>query len=1297
MAQLIFSTIGQAVGSYAAPTALRAFGAAFGQAAGSMLGRAIDQRIFGETRKIEGPRLTDVHLQGGSEGASIPAVYGRARIAGQVIWAARFKERKEKHEVGGGGGGKGGGSSATRTDYVYSLSFAIGLCEGEIARIGGIWANGDAFDGARANMRVYLGGEDQAPDPLIEAIEGEDAAPAFRGLAYVVFEDLPLADFGNVIPQMSFEIVRPAPAGLGARLEEQVQGVCLIPGSGEFVYATQEVRRKIGPGQETPENVHVEQGRANLLVTLDQLQSDLPNCKNVLLVTSWFGNDLRAGSCAIRPGVEIDNKATSPISWRAGGVTRSGAHLVSLHDGAPAFGGTPADATLVAAIQELKARGFKVGLYPFLLMDIAPGNGLVDPYGGDEQAAYPWRGRITPTPEDDQTAAIASEVAAFFGAAAPADFSVSGDVIAYAGPSEWSFRRFILHNAKIAAQAGGVDFFILGSELRGLTAARDSATSFPAVTALRALAADVRAILGASTKLTYAADWSEYFGHQPSDGSGDAFFHLDPLWADSNVDCVGIDWYPPLTDWRDGPGHLDSTLGRDDTDPIYLQGRIEAGENYDYYYASGPDRIAQTRTPISDGAYGEPWIYRAKDVRNFWARAHYDRPGGVRSETPTAWVPQSKPIWFVEIGCPAIDKGANAPNLFIDNKSDESAAPPFSSGARDDLIQRRTLEAYLTYWVEDGAHNPSSSVDGRAMLDPDGVFIWAWDARPHPAFPARDDVWSDGGAWRRGHWLNGRAGLANLSEVARDLCARAGVDDVDASALAGAVSGYIVDSPATPRAALEPLMAAFDFFAREREGALVFAHRGADAALILSASDFAAETGLAYRTRGDPAETPIEARVAFVDAARDYAIAHVSARRLDKAQGGVETLAAPLVLEAGAAEFIAERMLADARAAAERFEIALGPAHLALEPGDLIAFADASLEHFEIERLVQAETLRLLARRAASPVARAASLAEPSAPAQPLLAPTPAIALIDAPPLLGAENDERPLFAAFAEPWHGAHELYLGSSAALASLRASASAPAIMGELAWALWPGPVGRRDQGNRIRVKLYGGALESVTEEALLNGANAFAVEGEAGEWEILQARDAVLVGPLEYELSCFLRGQQASAHAMGAPTPVGARIVKLDERLVRANIAAHEWNGLLRFAAPPWAGFSTDPRAETGDVSLPHAWARPWPPAHVRAERLASGDVALSWVRRARLGDHWGPGEPPLNEPREAYRLEIYDGETLKRAVEAEIPAWTYPEADQIADFGGLPGSIRVKIGQIGADGQPGLKSDSTMTL
>jgi hypothetical protein len=278
-------------------------------------------------------------------------------------------------------------------------------------------------------------------------------------------------------------------------------------------------------------------------------------------------------------------------------------------EGRPVFGGTPSDQTVVAAIRELKARGRRVLFYPFLLLDVPPGSGLPDPYGGTEQAAYPWRGRITldaapgRAGSSDKTPGAAAEVDAFFGAARGGDFAVSPETgtVGYSGPEEWRFNRFILHYAALCAAAGGVDAFAIGSEMRGLTTLRDGTESFPAVERLRALAGDCRALLGPATRIGYAADWSEYSGHRPDDGSGDVLFHLDPLWADPAVDFVGIDNYLPLSDWRDGDDHLDAATARSIYSLPYLKRGVEGGEHYDWFYRDAAARTAQraSRSAIS--------------------------------------------------------------------------------------------------------------------------------------------------------------------------------------------------------------------------------------------------------------------------------------------------------------------------------------------------------------------------------------------------------------------------------------------------------------------------------------------------------------------------------------------------------------------------------------------------------------------------------------------------------------------------------------------------------------------------
>src|SRR6185312_3098676 len=405
------------------------------------------------------------------------------------------------------------------------------------------------------------------------------------------------------------------------------------------------VHQTFGDGVSQSENVHQLLGATDWQVAIDQLEAALPNAKSVSLIVSWFGTDLRAGACKLKPGVETRDKSTGPLQWSVAGVTRDSAYVISTRDGNAAYGGTPSDQTVVAAIRDLKARDINVTLTPFILMDVAEGNTLANPYGGTVQPAYPWRGRITchPAPGEagtpDKTTPAAAQIAEFVGTASPANFSLAGDTVRYSGPDEWSFRRMVLHQAYLAKAAGGVDAFVIGTELRGLTQVRSTADAYPFVAALIALAADVKSVLGPSTKVLYAADWSEYFGHQPADGSGDVYFHLDPLWSSADIDAIGLDVYWPLADWRDGRDHLDALAGASSTyDPSYLKANVQGGEGYDWYYASSADRNAQVRTPITDGS-GKPWVFRYKDILAWWSNEHFNRPGSIESASPTSWVP----------------------------------------------------------------------------------------------------------------------------------------------------------------------------------------------------------------------------------------------------------------------------------------------------------------------------------------------------------------------------------------------------------------------------------------------------------------------------------------------------------------------------------------------------------------------------------------------------------------------------------------------------------------------------------
>ncbi|WP_026091752.1 phage tail protein [Blastomonas sp. AAP53] len=193
MATLVLSTVGTLVGG------------PIGGALGALVGRAIDQTVLFRPNDREGPRLTDLAVQSSQYGSAIASVHGRVRIAGTVIWATDLKERRIRE-----GGGKGRPGT---TRYSYSVSFAVALSSRPIAGIGRIWAEGNLLRGqdnvftSETGFRVHLGHGDQPCDPLIAAAEGSEQSPAYRGLAYVVFEDMALEEFGNRIPSLTFEVM----------------------------------------------------------------------------------------------------------------------------------------------------------------------------------------------------------------------------------------------------------------------------------------------------------------------------------------------------------------------------------------------------------------------------------------------------------------------------------------------------------------------------------------------------------------------------------------------------------------------------------------------------------------------------------------------------------------------------------------------------------------------------------------------------------------------------------------------------------------------------------------------------------------------------------------------------------------------------------------------------------------------------------------------------------------------------------------------------------------------------------
>ncbi|WBU53848.1 glycoside hydrolase TIM-barrel-like domain-containing protein [Paracoccus sp. SCSIO 75233] len=1281
MATILLSAAGAAIGSGFGGTVLGLSGAVIGRAAGATLGRVIDQRLLGAgSNLVETGRIDRLRLQSAGEGAPIPRIWGQMRVPGHVIWASPLTEIARET----GGGGKGSGPQTRHVSY--RLSVALALCQGEIAGVGRVWADGREITPADLNMSVHTGAADQLPDCCIAAHEGA-GAPAYRGTAYVVLEDLDLGPWGNRLPQLSFEVTFPARSGGG--LSEQVRAVAMIPGTGEYALATTPVSYDLGLGEVVAANSATPLAATDFAASMDILGRELPNVGSVSLVVSWFGDDLRVGHCRLRPKVEDKARDGAEMAWRAGGIGRDQAEEIARQEGRSIYGGTPADDAVIEALTAIAKSGRRAVFYPFILMEQLTGNGLPDPWSGAaDQPVLPWRGRITaeiaPGREGspDGTAANSAAVRRFFGAASADDFAVSDGRITYSGPAEWSYRRFILHYAHLCALAGGVDAFLIGSEMRGLTQLRGPGDHFPAVEELRRLAADVRGILGPDIKISYAADWSEYFGHHP--GGGELYYHLDPLWADRNIDFIGIDNYMPLSDWREGEAHLDAHWARIDA-PGYLEGNVAGGEGYDWYYADPAHRDAQIRTEITDGAYGEPWVWRYKDLLNWWGRRHHERIGGEKMVQPTAWVPRSKPIWFTEMGCAALDKATNQPNKFLDAQSSESRLPHYSTGRRDDAVQAAYIRAVTRYWG-DPANNPDGSYGG-PMVDLSRTHVWCWDARPYPAFPGRGDLWSDGPAWVRGHWLNGRAGAVPLAAVVADICEAAGVRGVDISGLSGVVRGYVAAAGDTPRAALQPLMLAYGFDAVERDGVLRFLMRDARVTADLAAAELALlEDGAEEAVRAAEAETAGRVRLNYIAVGDGYAAATAEASLPGDVSAAMSESELPLLLTAAEARGIVQRWLAESGVNRDRLRFSLPPSRAGLGPGDVVAVApvgDAKPCRWRIERVERAGAVIVDAVRCEPGVYVPADMQDDGIAVPRYRPPLPVWPVVlDLPLMRGTELPHAPHLAVAARPWPGSVVVY-GSDMAEGdfALNQMLTQPAMIGRSLTPLRWARAGLLDRGHGLRVRFASGRLGGLTHDALLQGGNFLAIgDGSPERWEVLQFACAVPQTDGSWLLRDRLRGQFGTDALMPDLWPEGSVVVLLNGALRQLDFDPASLGQRRFWRIGPATRAVDDASYRLRETVTRGAGMRPLSPCHLRLIGRR-----LSWIRRTRKsGDRWDLREVPLAEAREAYLVRATTA-VVTREFEVTRPAFDLP--DEFVNEAGN-GGLQIAVAQLSDDYGPG---------
>jgi hypothetical protein len=400
----------------------------------------------------------------------------------------------------------------------------------------------------------------------------------------------------------------------------------------------------------------------------------------------------------------------------------------------------------------------------------------------------------------------------------------------------------------------------------------------------------------------------------------------------------------------------------------------------------------------------------------------------------------------------------------------------------------------------------------------------------------------------------------------------------------------------------------------------------------------------------------------------------------------VADAALPIILDQSQAKGIGERRIQEAWVERETAAFTLRPSLVRLDPGD------------EVELTVEAHARRLrLVNSEVGYGARIQSVAcDPSlydsfvglsrgiSVGRGIQVPGQALMILaDLPMLTSLSNPWSPHAGAYASPWAGAVNLYKSQTTSGYVLDTVMSRRAGMGVSVTAFSAGPEFEWDYANVLRVNIFEGTLQSVDELAVLGGANALAIENQDGEWEVIQFQIATLVAPQTWDVSKLLRGQLGTEAQMRNPVPAGARVLVLDENIYQVNLPQSQYALPFYFRWGPDGTDIGDDSYQTQQKQFKGAGMRPYSPVHMKGVKdHSNNDVALSWIRRDRIGgDAWEQTEIAMSEASEAYEVDIYNGANVVRTLQTSTPFVNYTAAMQTADFGAPPASFDVKVFQM----------------
>lgn len=427
-----------------------------------------------------------------------------------------------------------------------------------------------------------------------------------------------------------------------------IRAIVLGPGIGEFTYETKVIYDNGHPLNAS----HTDKNVPSIIEIINDLRSSYPNLTKISLIVSWYSDSTNIAEAHIVP--MVGNK-TGP-NWQVGDYTRANTEVTrtevtrtSTHDRFN-VSGTPTDRSIVELCTLLNKEGIEVTLYPNILIK-------------DSEKHL----------QEQMIFKNEYDIEAFF--------------------QEYS--KFIMHYATLEYKgtklSDNIKALVIASGMQALTDYKNDQNEFVAVNKLINLAARVRSEVGPRVKISYAANWSEY--HRTNND----WYNLDTLWADKNIDFIGINAYFPLTD------HV--SADKDITPEVIAQG-------WSHHEVSNNTRVA------SDSSVPKPEI-AVKDIGFWWRNPHKNPDGKISS-----WEPKMKPIVFNEVGFAALDHTSNEPSKSIGANSKDHGVPNGSKGEINPKFQYDAVMGTIQY-----TEGLFSQPDNEGILA--GVFWYKVDPRGH--------------------------------------------------------------------------------------------------------------------------------------------------------------------------------------------------------------------------------------------------------------------------------------------------------------------------------------------------------------------------------------------------------------------------------------------------------------------------------------------------------------------------------------------------------------------------------------